>query len=118
MYNKIYLIIRNKIFNLDTEEVIYKIFDNNILVSSIAKEELLNRDLSNINIPDEILQCIVLKLSIEQIYDLIINHKGSKLSELASIEFDKILEDAKNNYLEAYYDKVNEGKKPKLTLLK
>ena len=118
MYGRVYLIIKNKIFNLTTEEVIYKIFDDNILISSIAKEELLNRNLSDVNVSDNILNQIIKKLSIEEIYDLVVNHEGSKLSYLASIEFDKILEDAKRNYPEAYFEKVNEGKKPKLTLLK
>ena len=50
------------------------------------------------------------------------NHEGSKLAMLASIEFDKILKDAENNYQEAFYDKVYdeiiEGQKPILRLVK
>ena len=65
---------------------------------------------------------MVADISIEQIYDLVVNHQGSRLSYFASIEFNKILEDAKNNYLVAFHDKVNdkitEGEKPKLKLIK
>ena len=122
MYERTYFIIKNKFWKLSTEEVIYKIFDKNIMISSIAKEELLNRNLSNINVSDDILKKVILNLSIEQIYDLVVNHQGSRLSYFASIEFNKILEDAKNNYLVAFYDKVNdqitEGEKPKLKLIK
>lgn len=122
MYERTYFIIKNKFWKLSTKEVIYKIFDKNIMISSIAKEELLNRNLSNINVSDDILKKVILNLSIEQIYDLVVNHQGSRLSYFASIEFNKILEDAKNNYLVAFYDKVNdkitEGEKPKLKLIK
>lgn len=122
MYRRAYLIIKNKLWNLDTETLIYKVLDKNIFISSIAKEELLSRDLENINIPDEILRQIILKLSVEQLYQLVKNNDGSKLANLASIEFNKILEDAENNYREAFFDKVYdeilEGQKPKLRLLK
>ena len=122
MYRRAYLIIKNKLWNLDTETLIYKVLDKNILISSIAKEELLSRDLENINIPDEILRQVILKLSVEQLYQLVKNNDGSKLANLASIEFNKILEDAENNYREAFFDKVYdeilEGQKPKLRLLK
>ena len=122
MYRRAYLIIKNKLWNLDTETLIYKVLDKNIFISSIAKEELLSRDLENINIPDEILRQVILKLSVEQLYQLVKNNEGSKLANLASIEFNKILEDAENNYREAFfdkvYDKILEGQKPKLRLLK
>ncbi len=122
MYRRAYLIIKNKLWNLDTETLIYKVLDKNIFISSIAKEELLSRDLENINIPDEILRQVILKLSVEQLYQLVKNNDGSKLANLASIEFNKILEDAENNYREAFFDKVYdetlEGQKPKLRLLK
>ena len=122
MYRRAYLIIKNKLWNLDTETLIYRVLDKNILISSIAKEELLSRDLENINIPDEILRQVILKLSVEQLYQLVKNNDGSKLANLASIEFNKILEDAENNYREAFFDKVYdeilEGQKPKLRLLK
>lgn len=122
MYRRAYLIIKNKLWNLDTETLIYKVLDKNIFISSIAKEELLSRDLENINIPDEILRQVILKLSVEQLYQLVKNNDGSKLANLASIEFNKVLEDAENNYREAFFDKVYdeilEGQKPKLRLLK
>ena len=56
--------------------------------------------------------------SYDILFDLIVNHKGSKLAELALQKFNKILDEAEKNYQEAYLEKVNEGKKPKLTLLK
>ena len=122
MYRRAYLIIKNKLWNLDTETLIYKVLDKNIFISSIAKEELLSRDLENINIPAEILRQVILKLSVEQLYQLVKNNDGSKLANLASIEFNKVLEDAENNYREAFFDKVYdeilEGQKPKLRLLK
>lgn len=122
MYRRAYLIIKNKLWNLDTETLIYKVLDKNIFISSIAKEELISRNLENINIPDEILRQVILKLSVEQLYQLVKNNDGSKLANLASIEFNKILEDAENNYREAFFDKVYdeilEGQKPKLRLLK
>ena len=122
MHTRSYLVIKNKLWNLDTEKIIYKILDNNLIISSIAKEILLIRNLDDINIPEEILRQVILKLSIEQLYNLLKNHEGSKLAMLASIEFDKILKDAENNYQEAFYDKVYdeiiEGQKPILRLVK
>ena len=64
MYERTYFIIKNKFWKLSTEEVIYKIFDKNIMISSIAKEELLNRNLSNINVSDDILKKVILNLSL------------------------------------------------------
>ena len=118
MYEKAYLILRNQFWNSSTEEIIEKVFDKNILISTIAKEELLNRNLENLEVSNEVLKQVILKLSIEQIYELITNHKGSKIATLASNQFDKILEIAEKNYQEAYFAKVNEGKKSKIYLLK
>lgn len=122
MHTRSYLVIKNKLWNLDTEKIIYKILDNNLIISSIAKEILLIRNLDDINIPEEILRQVILKLSIEQLYNLLKNHEGSKLAMLASIEFDKILKDAENNYQEAFYgkvyDEIIEGQKPILRLVK
>ena len=122
MYMRAYLIIKNKFWNLSNEELIDKILNNNILISSIAKEILLTRDLDELNVSDEILRKVILKLSIEQLYNIIKNQKDSKLAILASIEFDKILEDAENNYKVAFYDKVydhiTEGQEPQLRLIK
>ena len=118
MLEKAYLIIKNKLWNMPTEDIIYKILDNNCFISNIAKEILLTRDLTKVNVPEGILKQVILKLSIEQLYELIINHKDSNIAYLAEFEFDNILEKAKNNYQEAYLEKVNEGKRSKLTLLK
>ena len=118
MYGRTYLILKNKMWNLTTEEIINKIFSNNIMISSIAKEELLNRELSNLNVSDEVLRQIILKLSIEQIYETITKHIGSRLAEIATEKFNEILEHTENNYQEAYLEKVNEGKRKKLTLIK
>lgn len=122
MYIRAYLIIKNKFWNLSNEELIDKILNKNILISSIAKEVLLTRDLDDLDASDEILRKVILKLSIEQLYNLVKDHENSKLANLASIEFEKILEDAEDNYKEAFYDKVydeiTEGEKPKLRLIK
>lgn len=46
MFQKIAFIIRNQLFNLSNEDLIFKCLDQNILISTLACEELLKRSLN------------------------------------------------------------------------
>ena len=109
---------RNKIWHLTTYEVIKKIFSDNIIISTLAKEELLRRNLDNIEIDDEIVKKVISKLSIEQVFDLMKQDKNGKFALLAKDAFDKFLEISEKNNREAYLDKVYEDESLSLRLIK
>ena len=109
MFDKVSFIIRNKLFILSDYELIFKCLDKDILVSSLACEELVRRNPINIDIDEKILSLVVNKFSIEQVWDLVSRNVDSKLSKLA---YQKL-----NDFLD-YYDKVNEKSKVKLYLIK
>ena len=108
--------IRNKLIFLGNDDLISKCLDKNILISSLAREILVNRSNLDTNHNDETLLKVINKLSIEQIWDLMTRNDNSKLSILAIDKLNKILEFYQNT--SDYYDKVNENKKAKIYYLK
>ena len=100
MFDKLVFKLRNKFMYLDTKILIYKVLDQNIIVSNIAKEELVHRDLDNIDIPDTILEQVISKLSIEQIWFLVSTKQQNHFMELVYLRLNKILD---------YYQKMNKN---------
>lgn len=109
---------RNKLWHLTTYEVIKKIFSDNIIISTLAKEELLKRNLDNIEIDDEIVKKVISKLSIEQVFELMNQDQNGKFALLAKDAFDKILEISEKINRKAYLDKVYEDESLSLRLIK
>ena len=109
MFDKVSFIILNKLLVLSNEELVLKCLDNNILISSLARDELVKRNPIDINIGDDILSLVVEKLSIEQIWNLVSRKVDSKLFVLSLKKLNEILD---------YYDKISEKSKVKLYLLK
>lgn len=109
MFDKVSFIILNKLLVLSNEELVLKCLDNNILISSLARDELVKRNPIDINISDDILSLVVEKLSIEQIWNLVSRKVDSKLFALSLKKLNEILD---------YYDKISEKSKVKLYLLK
>lgn len=117
MYTKIILKLKTKLMNLDTEKLLYKILDKNILVSILAREELLNRDLSNLNIDDEMLLLIINKLTIEDLWNIKKQNDNNHFTELVTIKLNQILDYYQNLNIKDFLNKKNEDK-TKLYLLK
>ncbi len=117
MFDKIVFKLRNKFMYLDTKTLFFKILDQNIIISNLAKEELMDRDLNDIDIPDKILEQVISKLSIEQIWFLVNTKQNNHFIELACMKLNKILD---------YYQKINkfefefkrDEKEPKVFSLK
>ena len=109
MFDKVSFIILNKLLVLSNEELVLKCLDNNILISSLARDELVKRNPIDINIGDDILSLVVEKLSIEQIWNLVSRKVDSKLFALSLKKLNDILD---------YYDKISEKSKVKLYLIK
>ena len=116
MLNKVEFVIRNKLIFLGNDELISKCLDKNILISSIAREILVNRSNLDTNLDNETLLKVINKLSIEQIWNLMSRHDNSKLSILALEKLNKILEFYQDT--NDFYDKVHENKKEKIYYLK
>ncbi len=95
MYNEFYLIIFNKFLQLTYSELIDKCLNDNPLVSNIAIDVLLKRNDDNSMIADEILEKIINKMTIEDIYNLVTSNSNSRLAKLAYLKLKEIL---------AYYD--------------
>lgn len=106
MFDKIEFILRNKLLFLENDELIYKCLDKNILISTIACEILVNRNNLDTNLDDNILNKVINKLSIEQIWELMMKNNNSRLSILAYKKIDSILEFYQNNI--DFFNKVNE----------
>ena len=109
MFDKVSFIIRNKLFVLSNEDLTLKCLDKDILISSLACEELVRRNPISINIDDDILSLVINNFSIEQVWDLVSRNVDSKLSKLA---YQKL-----NDFLD-YYDKMHEKSKVKVYLIK
>lgn len=98
MYDKILFVVKNKLIALSTEKLIYKVLDKNMLISNLAKCELLKRDLSNLTIDDNILEKIINKLSVEDIWNLVKLNANSHFTELVSKKLNQIFD---------YYQELN-----------
>ncbi len=109
--NKIILVLRNKLFSLNNEELVFKCLDNNLLISNLAIQELVRRNPTLIMVDDNFLEKVIWKMTIEQIWELAHFNVDTKLCFLASIRLRSILE---------YYDLYNqkEDRKEKIYLLK
>ena len=93
--NELYLIILNKYMAIPYQELINRCLDNNPLVSNIAIDALLKRSDDSKMIPDEILERIINKMTIEDIYNLVTRNNNTKLKKIAYLKLKEIL---------AYYD--------------
>ena len=108
--------VRWKLIFLKNDDLIKNCLDQNILISSISCEILVNRTNLETNLSDDILEKVLNKLSIEQIWDLMTRNDNSKLSIFAKKKLDKILEYYQNTI--EYYNKVNENNKDKIYVIK
>ena len=95
MYNEFYLITLNKFLELTYPELIEKCLDSNPLISNIGIDALLKKGEDNLMVPDELLERIINKMRIEDIYNLVTSNGNSRLKELAYLKLKEIL---------AYYD--------------
>lgn len=116
MFNKVEFVIKNKLMFLKNDDLIYKCLDKNILISTIACELLIKRENLDTNLDDQVLLSLINKLTIEQIWELMIKNNNSRLSILAYKKIDMILEYYQNN--NDFFNKVYEDKKEKIYYLK
>ncbi len=110
MYQKLMLTIRTKFMNLNINELINKILSNNILISNLAKEEFLKRDLENLEIEDDILVLIINKLSIEELWYITKLNINNHFVELVTLKLNQILDYYQKLNIEDFLKKKNEGK--------
>ena len=96
--------------DLDNNELIYKVLDNNILISSLAKEELLKRDLSNLLIDDDTINLVINKLSIEELWNLANTDISNHFIDLVTVKLNQILDYYQNKNLKEFLLKKNENK--------
>ena len=108
MFDKATFVIKNKLMYLPNEKIIEKCLDKNILITTLAKEELISRDNLEMNVSDELILSVVNKLSIEQVWNLVMRKDNSRISNLALKKLNEILEYYQNS--KEYHEKVNEGK--------
>ena len=98
MFQKLMLTLRTKLMYLDNKDLINEILGENILVSTLAKEELLKRDLNNLEENDKILSLIINKLTIEELWNIVNLGYDNHFTKLVT---------KKLNYLLDYYEKLN-----------
>ena len=117
MYTKILLTLKTKFMELDNLTLINKILDNNILVSTLAKEELLSRSLDDLDVDDSILTLLINKLSIEDLWTIAKQNTNNHFTELVVKKLNRILDYYQNLNIKEFLNKKNE-KQLKLYLLK
>ena len=93
--NELYLIILNKYMALPYQELVSRCLDSNPLISNIAIDALLKRNDDDAMISDEILERIINKMTIEDIYSLVTSDINQRLKKIAYLKLKEIL---------AYYD--------------
>ncbi len=96
MSNEFYLIEFNNLFNLDYKSLIDKCLDNNPFISKIAIDVLLKRDEEEV-IPDIVLSKIVNRMTLEEIYNIVVSKTNSNLARVAYIKLKEILNYYDNN---------------------
>ena len=96
MTNEIYLIELNHLFGLDYKPLIDKCLDKNPFISKLAIEVLLKRDEEEV-IPDSILSRIVNRMTLEEIYNLVVSKTGTNLARIAYSKLKEILNYYDNN---------------------
>ncbi len=104
-YEKIEFVERNKLRYLPIEKVIKKIFDKSVIISTLAKEELIRRNPLDLPVDEAILLLVVRKMSIEQIYDLVVLNIDTPLCIAACKQLEAIFEYYEKNNPE-YYKKI------------
>jgi len=109
MYQKLMLTLRTNYMNLTTNELINKILSNNIFISTLAKEELLKRDLSNLEIDDELLLLVINKFTIEELWYLVNSNTNNHFIELVNVKLNQILDYYQKLNIEDFLKKKNEG---------
>ena len=111
MFDKTIFVLKNKLTMISDNDLIFKCLDNNYLIASLAREELVRRHPVHINFDDEVLLNVIDKLSLEQIYELVIENVDTRLCILAYNRLSNILDE---------YDKLHEKikRKEKIHLLK
>ena len=117
MLQKIVLVIKNQLLILSNEEVALKCLSSNILISSLAKKELVERELDDLKIDPTLLSKIVTKLSIDELWELA-KKKESNLVSIAHKRLQEIFEYYKQINEKEYLDKVNEDIKDYFYLIK
>jgi len=110
MYTKILIKMKTKFMNLSNEELINNIFSSNILISSLAKEELFNRDLSDLELSIDIINKLINKLSIEEIWYLANNNIDNRFIEQVKIKLNQLLDYYQNLNLSDFLKKKYEEK--------
>ena len=111
MYQKLMLQFRTKLLYLTTEELIDKLIYNNTFMQTLIKEELLKRDLSNLDINDEKINLVIDKLSIEEIWFLANLNINNHFIEIVTIKLNKILDYYQKKNFEDFLKKKNEDSK-------
>ena len=111
MFTKLTLKMRTFYMTLETKDLIDKIFNDNFLIRDIAKEEFLKRDLSNLNIPDDVLNQIINKLSIEEIWNIVKENQDNHFTSLVIEKLNSIFEYYEKKYPNDYISKINEENK-------
>ena len=102
MFDKTIFVLKNKLTMISDNDLIFKCLDNNYLIASLAREELVSRHPVYLNFDDEVLLKIIDKLSIEQIYELAITNVDTRLCILAYNRLLDILDE---------YDRIHEDRK-------
>ncbi|MBR3660961.1 MAG: hypothetical protein IKN63_03550 [Bacilli bacterium] len=111
MYTKLMLKMRTNFMNLSNEQLINKILSNNILISTLAKEEFLKRDLSNLIISNEIANLIINKFTIEEIWNLFHSELSDNFKEIIIFKLNQILDYYQNSNLIDFLHKKHEDNK-------
>ena len=92
MYTKLVLKLKTKYMYLSNEELINHVLSNNILISNFAKEELLKRDLTNLELSDEIINQLLNKFTIEDLWYLANTKINNHFIEVVTDKLNQILD--------------------------
>ena len=108
MYTKLLLTIRTLLFELETNNLIDKILDDNILISTLAKEELFKRDLTNLFIPSQKLELLINKFTLEEIWLLAKTDVPTEFKNLIFLKLNQILDYYQNKNISEFLQKKME----------
>jgi len=90
---------------LNNQQLIDKIINDNEFVSTLAKEELFKRDLSNLTISNDILNMLVNKLTIDEIWNLFKMEIDSNFKRIVILKLNQILNYYRNSNIFDFLDK-------------
>ena len=111
MYEKLMLKLRTYLFELNTYDLITKIINNDSLLLTLAKEELFKRDLHNLQLSSNILETLVNKFSIEEIWYLSKLELNDDFKKIIIIKLNQLLDYYQNLNLKDFLAKSCENKK-------